>query len=232
MLKYKRILLKVSGEALSSGHGIDDSAVKNVARQIKSVVDLGVEVGVVVGGGNFWRGRQNNTMDRGTADYIGMLATVMNALALGEGLTSCGVENRVVTALAMDKIAEPYFLPKVLKYLEQGKVVVFGAGTGSPYFSTDTTSALRACEIHADALLCAKNIDGVYDSDPKFNSKAHKYDTLTYTKVLTDNLKALDLTAVAMCREYNIPVVAFGMDVEDGIVKVVCGEKIGTTITN
>ena len=231
MIKYKRILLKVSGEALSAGHGIDDAAIKRVTRQIKSVVDLGVQVGVVVGGGNFWRGRQNGTMDRATADYIGMLATVMNALALSEGLSACGVENEVVTAIAMDNIAKPYFLPDVLEYLEQGKVVVFGAGTGSPYFSTDTASALRACEIHADAMLCAKNIDGIYDSDPKGNPDAKKYDSLTYDKVLKDNLKALDLTAVAMCREYGMPVVAFGMNVENGIVKVVCGEKIGTTIT-
>ena len=231
MLKYKRILLKVRGEALSSGHGIDDSAVKNVARQIKSVVDLGVEVGVVVGGGNFWRGRQNNTMDRGTADYIGMLATVMNALALGEGLTSCGVENRVVTALAMDKIAEPYFLPKVLKYPEQGKVVVFGAGTGSPYFSTDTTSALRACEIHADALLCAKNIDGVYDSDPKVNPDAVKFDEITIEEVVDRKLAAMDLTASIMCLEQRMPMMVFGLDGENSIVNAVHGKFSGTRVT-
>ncbi len=232
MAQYKRILLKLSGEAMSQegGSGIDNAQTLRTAKQIADVTKLGVQVGVVVGGGNFWRGRQSEDMDRGTADYIGMLATMMNALALGSALTALGVPNKVVSALSIDKVAETYFLPNVLQYLEQGKVVIFGAGTGSPYFSTDTTAALRACEIHAGAVLCAKNIDGVYDSDPKINANAKKFDKLTYKEVLARNLKVLDFTATAMCMEYGIPLIVFGKDEKDAICNVVLGKKIGTTI--
>lgn len=232
MAQYKRILLKISGEALSGENksGIDNAETLNIAKQIADVTKLGVQVGVVVGGGNFWRGRQSEDMDRGTADYIGMLATMMNSLALGSALSSLGVDNKVVSALAMDKIAETYLLPNALKYLDEGKVVIFGAGTGSPYFSTDTTATLRACEIHADAVLCAKNIDGVYDSDPKVNPKAKKFDKLTYAEVLAKNLKVLDLTATAMCMEYGMPLLVFGKDTPNAIADAVCGKKIGTII--
>ena len=232
MFKFKRVLIKVSGESLAgaSHSGIDADSVRKLATELKQASELGVEIGVVVGGGNFWRGRSDNSMDRGVADYIGMLATVMNGLALGEALKSVGADCTVMSAIAMDKIAEPYQLQKAQSYLSQGKIVVFCGGTGSPYFSTDTAVALRACEMHADAMLCAKNIDGVYDSDPKFNANAKKFEELTFDDVLKMNLKVLDQTAVAMCREYSLPVVVFGMAEPDGVKKVLSGKKIGTLI--
>lgn len=231
MAKYKRILLKISGEALSDGHmNIHGESADNVAKQICQIVNTGVQLGVVVGGGNIWRGRTIDTMDRATADYIGMLATVMNGLALGESLNACGVENRVVSSFAIDKIAETYFLPNVNRYLNDGKVVIFVGGTGSPYFSTDTAASLRACEIHADALVCLKAVDGIYDSDPKTNFAAKKYDEISYDKVIADNLKALDLTAIAMCREFGMKVIAIGKDEPNGVVRVLNGEKVGTII--
>ncbi len=186
---------------------------------------MGVQVGVVVGGGNFWRGRTNASMDRSTADSIGMLATVMNGLTLGAALTNCGVDNRVVSALSIDKAVETYYLPDVEKYLNDGKIVVFVGGTGSPYFSTDTALSLRACETHADAIFYLKNIDGVYDSDPKLNPNARKYDEITFDKIISDNLKAMDMTAMAMCREYGLKVVALGKDEPNGILRVLKGEK-------
>lgn len=231
MAKYKRILLKISGEALSDGHmNINGESTASVAAQIKQIVSTGVQLGVVVGGGNIWRGRTIESMDRATADYIGMLATVMNGLALGEALTACGVTNRVVSSFAIDKVAETYFLPKVNQYLQEGKVVIFVGGTGSPYFSTDTAASLRACEIHADALICLKAVDGIYDSDPNVNPKAVKYDVISYDKVIADNLKALDLTAIAMCREFGVMIIALGKNEKDGIVRVLKGEKLGTII--
>lgn len=231
MAKYNRILLKISGEALSDGHiNINGESTTNVAMQIKQIVATGVQLGVVIGGGNIWRGRTIDSMDRATADYIGMLATVMNGLALGEALTACGVDNRVVSSFAIDKVAETYFLPKVNQYLEEGKVVIFVGGTGSPYFSTDTAASLRACEIHADALICLKAVDGIYDSDPNVNPNAIKYDEISYDKVIADNLKALDLTAIAMCREFGVTVVALGKNEKDGIARVLNGEKLGTII--
>ena len=199
-------------------------------KQLKEIVGLGVQVGVVVGGGNFWRGRTNASMDRSTADSIGMLATVMNGLTLGAALTNCGVDNRVVSALSIDKAVETYYLPDVEKYLNDGKIVVFVGGTGSPYFSTDTALSLRACETHADAIFYLKNIDGVYDSDPKLNPNARKYDEITFDKIISDNLKAMDMTAMAMCREYGLKVVALGKDEPNGILRVLKGEKIGTII--
>lgn len=234
MNKYKRIVLKVSGEALAGGanHGISNDGVVAVAQQIKKVVDLGVELGVVVGGGNFWRGRTCDDMNRATADYIGMMATVMNALALGEGLTAAGVKNKVVSSLAIDKVCETYFLPNVQKYLAEGYVVIFAGGTGSPFFSTDTCASLRACEIGADAMFCAKAIDAVYDSDPAKNPNAVRFDEITFDKIIADNLKVLDLTSVAMCREFGMPVVVYGKDEPDGIIRLLKGEKLGTVIHN
>lgn len=231
MSKYKRILLKISGEALSDGQmNICGENALNVADQIKRIVATGVELGVVVGGGNIWRGRTIDSMDRATADYIGMLATVMNGLALGEALTSVGVENRVVSSFAIDKVAETYFLPNVKQYLSDGKVVIFVGGTGSPYFSTDTAASLRACEIHADALVCLKAVDGIYASDPKTDPNAVKYDEISYDKIIADNLKALDLTAIAMCREFGMKVIAIGKDEPNGVVRVLNGEKLGTIV--
>lgn len=231
MSKYKRILLKISGEALSDGHmNICGESAMNVAEQIKQIVSTGVQLGIVVGGGNIWRGRTIDSMDRATADYIGMLATVMNGLALAEALNSVGVENRVVSSFAIDKVTETYFLPNVNRYLNEGKAVIFVGGTGSPYFSTDTAAALRACEIHADALVCLKAVDGLYDSDPRVNPKAIKYDEVTYDKVIADNLKAMDLTAIAMCREFGVKIIALGKDEPNGIVRILKGEKLGTTI--
>ncbi len=231
MSKYKRILLKISGEALSDGNfGINAKSVENIAQQIKKITSSGVQLGVVVGGGNIWRGRNGAEMDRATADYIGMLATVMNGLALGEALTACGVANKVVSSFAIDKVAETAFLPSVMQYLNGGNVVIFVGGTGSPYFSTDTAASLRACEIHADALICLKAVDGIYDSDPHVNAAARKYDNITYDKVIVDNLQAMDLTAVAMCREYGIVTVVLGKDQPDAILRLLKGEKLGTII--
>ncbi|MCM1043707.1 MAG: UMP kinase [Corallococcus sp.] len=232
MVKYKRIILKVSGEALSkdSGGGISFDAALAVARQIKEITELGVQTGVVVGAGNLWRGRQADAMDRGIADYIGMMGTVMNALTVGEALKSEGVQCKVVSALAIEKAVEPCVLSNVEEYFNQGKVVVFAAGTGLPYVSTDTTAALRACEYHADAVICSKNVDGIYDSDPKVNPSAKKYDTLTYDDVLSKGLKALDLTATAMCKEFNVPIIIFGKDEPNALINVICGKKLGTII--
>lgn len=231
MAKYNRVIIKISGEALSTNKfGIQNPAVEVVAKQIKSVVDKGVEVGVVVGGGNFWRGRTSQSMDRAKADYIGMLATVMNGLALGEALSAIGIDNHVVSSLAIDKVCETFFLPNVLNYLNNKQVVIFVGGTGNPYFSTDSAASLRACEVHADAILCAKAVDGIYDSDPGSNPHAKKYDEISYDKVIADNLKAMDLTSIAMCREYGVKLVVFSKDEPNGLARVVDGEKLGTIV--
>lgn len=231
MTKYKRIIIKVSGESLSSGkHGVDAQSVEQLAKELKDIAALGVQVGVVVGGGNFWRGRTSEAMDRSVADNIGMLATVMNGLALSEALTACGVANKVVSSIGIDKVVEQYSFAKVNDYLNTGNLVVFVGGTGLPYFSTDTTLALRACEIHADALFFVKNIDGIYDSDPKSNPSAKKYDEISYDKIIADNLKAMDMTAIAMCREYGMKAIALGMQEKDGILRILKGEKLGTII--
>lgn len=231
MAKYNRVIIKISGEALSTNKfGIQNPAVEVVAQQIKSVVDKGVEVGVVVGGGNFWRGRTSQSMDRAKADYIGMLATVMNGLALGEALSAIGIDNHVVSSLAIDKVCETFFLPNVLNYLNNKQVVIFVGGTGNPYFSTDSAASLRACEVHADAILCAKAVDGIYDSDPGSNPHAKKYDEISYDKVIADNLKAMDLTSIAMCREYGVKLVVFSKDEPNGLARVVEGEKLGTIV--
>ncbi len=234
MPKYKRIILKLSGEALSGGKdfGIDNATIDAVGEQIKKVADQGVEIGIIVGAGNFWRGRQGTNMDRVAADHMGMLATAMNAIALQDSLERLGVATRIQTALTITRVAEPYILRRALRHFEKGRVVIFGCGTGNPYFTTDTAAALRAAEIEADCLLLAKNIDGIYDSDPKLNPSAVKYDEIKYIDVISQGLKAMDTTAITMCMENNIPVIAFGLNEEDSITKVCNGEKIGTIIHN
>lgn len=229
---YKRALLKLSGEALAgkNGFGLDNVAINNVVTQIKTAAEEGVQIGIVVGGGNFWRGRQGTDMDRTTADHMGMLATVINSLALQDALEHIGVQTRVQTALTIQRVAEPYILRKALRHLEKGRVVIFACGTGNPYFSTDTGAALRAAEIQADVLIMAKNIDGIYDSDPKKNPNAKKYDELTYMEYIQKGLTALDTTAVSLCMDNNIDIIAFGLEEENSIVRVLRGEKIGTTI--
>ena len=231
-IKYKRALIKLSGEALAGkdGFGINSTAISNVISQIKSIVNEGVQVGIVVGGGNFWRGRQGTDMDRTTADHMGMLATVINALALQDALEKQGVQTRVQTALTITRVAEPYILRKALRHFEKGRVVIFACGTGNPYFSTDTGAALRAVEIHADVLMMAKNIDGIYDSDPKKNPQAKKYEDLTYIEYIKEGLSAIYTTAVSLCMDNKIAIVAFGVNEEDSIIRVINGEKLGTTI--
>lgn len=230
--KYKRVLLKVSGEALAGEKkfGIDDTMTDNVAKQIKAVCDLGVEMAIVVGGGNFWRGRSSESMDRATADYMGMLATVMNALALQSALLSYGVKARVQTAIEMREIAEPYARMKAISRLEKKEVVIFGAGTGNPFFSTDTTAALRAAEMDAEVILLAKKVDAVYSADPEKDTNAVRYDEITHREVLEKDLKVMDLTAATLCRDNNIAIHVFGVAEDGNIMRAVCGEKIGTII--
>jgi len=230
--KYKRILLKVSGEALAGDQkfGVNEQVTDAVAQEIKEVSDLGVEIAIVVGGGNFWRGRSSEEMDRATADYMGMLATCMNALALQSALLNIGVKARVQTAIEMREIAEPYARMKAMSRLEHKDVVIFGGGTGSPFFSTDTAAALRAAEMNAEIILLAKSVDAVYSDDPDTNPNAVKYDELTLKEVLDQDLKVMDLTAVTLCRDNGIAIHVFGLDEKGNIMKAVCGEKIGTII--
>jgi uridylate kinase len=230
---YKRIVLKLSGEALSGeiGHGIDIDTVNAISKQIKRLTELSVQVAVVVGGGNFWRGRSAEKMDRATSDYMGMLGTVINALALQDSLEKIGVVTRVQTAIEMRQIAEPYIRRRAIRHLEKGRVVIFAAGSGNPYFSTDTTAALRAAEIEADVILLAKKgVDGVYDSDPKINSSAKKFDKLTYIDILNMGLGVMDSTATSLCMDNKIPLIVFGIDEPNNIVDVVLGKKIGTYV--
>jgi uridylate kinase len=230
--EYKRVLLKISGEALAGENktGIDADMTTKVAGEIRQLCDLGVEVAVVVGGGNFWRGRTSTNMKRETADYIGMLATVMNSLALQDALLAEGVKARVQTSIAMPEVAEQYIWRKALKELSDKDVVIFGAGIGEPHFSTDTAAALRAVNINADIILLAKNIDAVYSDDPKTNPDAVKYDRLTMREVLDKNLKVMDLTAATICMENDMKIQVFGVAEENSMVRAVCGEKIGTLI--
>lgn len=230
--KYKRILLKISGEALSgaAGHGFDPESLKSVAEQILEVAKLGVKVGIVVGGGNIWRGRQGMNMDRVTADQMGMLATVINALAVSEALIGAGADARVLTSIEISGVGEKFNHKVADRYLKEGKIVVFGGGTGNPFFSTDTGAALKAAEIGADALLLAKNIDGIYDSDPKTNPNAKKFDELTYDEYVARGLRAMDTSAVVMCKENGLKVHAFGLSDKNSIVKAVAGDKEGTII--
>ena len=229
---YKRVIIKLSGEALSGekGNGLDEKILDEITDQIKAVKDLGVEIGIIVGGGNFWRGRQGKEMDRTTADHMGMLATIINALALQDALERKDVPTRVQTALTITRVAEPYILRKAMSHLNKGRVVIFACGTGNPYFTTDTAAALRAAEIGAEVLLLAKNVDGIYDSDPKTNPNAKKLDKVTYKEYINQGLKAMDTTAITICMENNIHVLAFGLFEDDALMRAVKGEQIGTLI--
>ena len=232
-IAYKRVMLKISGEALSgaNGFGFDFEVVGRIAREVKTLVDMGVEVGLVVGGGNIWRGRTGEGMDRTTADHMGMLATCINALALQDALEGIGVMTRVQTAIEMKEIAEPFIRRRAVRHLEKGRVVIFGAGSGNPYFSTDTAAALRAAEIEADVILLAKNVDGVYDKDPNKFADAKKYDKLTYMEVIEQGLQVMDTTATTLCMDNNIPILDFGISEEGNIKKVMEGQKIGTIVS-
>jgi uridylate kinase len=231
--KYKRILLKLSGEALAgdSKKGIDPNVIGEICDEIKKVKQLGVEIAIVVGGGNFWRGRNGKEMERTTSDYMGMLATVMNGLALQDALEARGMYTRVQTAIEMRQIAEPYIKRKALKHLERGRIVIFSCGTGNPYFTTDTTAALRAAEIEADVILVAKTIDGVYSADPKVDPNAIKYDKITYLDILNKDLKVMDQTAITLCKDNDIDLCVFNMQEDGNIAKACDGQKIGTTIS-
>jgi len=235
-LKYKRILLKLSGETLQSADkrlAIDPSAVAAVAQRIKSVTELGVQVAIVVGGGNLFRGLSGaqRGIDRSCGDCMGMLATIMNALALQNAMEHIGLETRVQTSITMTRVAEPFILRRTLRHLEKGRVVIFGGGTGNPFFSTDTASALRASEIGADALLKATKVDGIYTADPKTNPDAKRFDTITYSEALTRSLKVMDASAFSLCMENRIPIIVFDFFEERTIERVVCGEHVGTLVT-
>ncbi|MCL2817322.1 MAG: UMP kinase [Clostridiales bacterium] len=230
--KYKRLVLKISGEALGGtlGYGIDQNILLSIAEQLKEVNSLGVQIAMVVGGGNIWRGLRGSSMgiDRATADYMGMLATVINSMALQDAMEQKGVATRVQTAIEMRQIAEPYIRRRAVTHLEKGRVVIFAAGTGNPFFSTDTTAALRAAEIEADVILMAKKVDGVYDSDPVKNSHAKRFSRLSYLDVLNMDLKVMDSTAVSLCRDNNIPIIVFDLTRPGNIQRVIMGEDIGT----
>lgn len=233
--KYNRIVLKLSGEALAGAqrYGIDPETVETIAKQVVEVNKLGIQVAIVVGGGNIWRGLSGSAkgMDRVSADYMGMLATVMNALALQDAMEKNGVATRVQTAINMQQVAEPYIRRRAIRHMEKGRVVIFGAGTGNPYFSTDTTAALRAAEIEADAILMAKNgVDGVYDSDPKLNPDAKMFRRLSYMDVINKELKVMDATATTLCMNNNIPIVVFNIDVEGNIIAAASGKDLGTLV--
>ncbi len=230
--KYKRVLLKLSGEALagSQGFGLCEDVLAEISETVKKCVEIGVEIAIVVGGGNFWRGRSGKSMDRTRADHMGMLATVMNALAMQDALERAGVPTRVQTAIEMRQIAEPYIRGRAESHLRKGRVVIFGCGTGNPFFSTDTTAALRAAEINADIILLAKKVDGVYDSDPNINKNAIKFDTLKYIDVLNKGLGVMDSTATSLCMDNNIPIRVFGLDKPENILDAVLGKEIGTLV--
>jgi uridylate kinase len=227
-------MLKLSGEALSGekGFGFDFDFTKEISEQIKKLVDMGIEVGAVVGGGNIWRGRSGSDMDRTTADYMGMLATCINALALQDSLEQLGVNTRVQTAIEMKEIAEPFIRRRAMRHLEKERVVIFASGTGNPYFSTDTAAALRAAEIEADVILLAKKVDGVYDKDPHKHDDAKKYNKLSYIEVLEQGLQVMDSTATSLCMDNDIPILVFGLDEPCNIIKAVTGEEIGTLVSN
>lgn len=235
MPQYKRVVIKLSGEALAGelGFGLSPEIIKSVAEQVKEVVDLGVEVAVVVGGGNIWRGKIGSEMgmDRASADYMGMLATVMNSLALQDALEKFGIDSRVQSSIVMTQVAEPYIRRKAVRHLEKKRVVIFAAGTGNPFFSTDTTAALRAAEIDADAILMAKNnVDGVYSADPKVDKNAVKYEALTYLDVIQQGLQVMDSTASTLCMENDIPLIVFSISENGNIKRAVQGENIGTVV--
>nr|WP_300004591.1 UMP kinase [Tissierella sp.] len=230
---YKRVVLKLSGEALAGdkGSGIDSATIMKIAEEIKKIQALGVEIAIVVGGGNFWRGATATEMDRTTSDHMGMLGTVMNALALQDALEEIDVLTRVQSAIDMKQIAEPYIRRRAVRHLEKQRVVIFAAGTGNPYFSTDTTAALRAAEIEAEVILVGKKgVDGIYDSDPKLNSSAKKFETLSYIEILNSGLKIMDSTATSLCMDNKIPLIVFGIDSPNNISEVIEGKKIGTHV--
>ncbi|MBO5797589.1 MAG: UMP kinase [Clostridia bacterium] len=230
--KYTRVLLKLSGEAMAgeAKTGLDFDTVLSVCAAVKECRDAGAEIAIVVGGGNFWRGRSSGKMDRTRADHMGMLATTINSLALADALEQLGCEVRVQTAIAMNEIAEPYIRNRAVRHLEKGRVVVFGCGTGNPFFSTDTAAALRAAEIEADIILKASMVDGVYDSDPKTNPAAVKYDELSFTDVLNKELKVMDSTAASLCRDNHLPILVFNLEDPQNIVRAIGGEPIGTVV--
>ncbi len=232
--KYKRIVLKLSGEALAGEErfGLNEQVVSGVVDQLVKVHEMGVDIALVIGGGNFWRGRQGAKMERTTADQMGMLATVMNSLAMMDAIERRGIPTRVQTALNMISVAEPYILRKALHHFEEGRIVIIACGTGNPYCSTDTAAVQRACEIGADIILMAKNVDGIYDGDPRTDPNAKKYEKLTFREIVSGGLKAMDATAATMCMENDIPVLAFALKEKDSILRAVCGEHLGTLISN
>ena len=229
---YKRVLIKLSGEALAGDKktGLDDSTLQSICASIKKIYDLGTEIAIVVGGGNFWRGRSSGNMDRTRADHIGMLATAMNALALADALERVGCDVRVQTAISMQQVAEPYIRNRAVRHLEKGRVVIFGCGTGNPFFSTDTAASLRAAEIDAQVILKATMVDGVYDSDPHKNPNAKRYSTISFDQILSEQLGVMDMTAASMCRDNHIPVLVFSLEDPDNIIRAVKQEDIGTLV--
>ena len=233
-MKYKRVILKLSGEVLAgkTKHGIDFERTLEIAKEVKECVELGCEIGIVVGGGNFWRGKSNEYMDRATSDYIGMMGTVMNALALGDAFKQIDVPVRVQTGVEMRQIAEFYIKDRAIRHLSKGRVVIFGCGTGSPFFSTDTASSLRAAEVNADILIKATKVDGIYDKDPKEFKDAVKYDKISYIEVLNKKLHIMDSTAISLCMEEEIPILVFDINKKGNLVKVISGENGGTVVTD
>ncbi|MEM8780804.1 MAG: UMP kinase [Cyanobacteria bacterium P01_G01_bin.49] len=233
-MTYQRVLLKLSGEALMGnlGYGIDPKVVADIAQEISDVINHGIQLAIVVGGGNIFRGVKASSagMDRATADYIGMIATVMNAMTLQDALEQMEIPTRVLTAIAMQEVAEPYIRRRAIRHLEKGRVVIFGAGSGNPFFTTDTTAALRAAEIDAEVVFKATKVDGVYDSDPHTNKNARRYNSLTYNHVLTHDLRVMDGTAIALCKENNIPIVVFNLSVSGNVVRAIKGEPVGTIV--
>jgi len=229
---YKRVILKLSGEALAGpqGFGIDHLVMTAVAEQIKELVESGIQVAIVIGGGNFWRGRASSDMDRTTADYMGMMATIINSLAMQDSVEKLGLQSRVMCAIEMRQIAEPYIRRRAVRHLEKGRVVIFAGGTGNPFFSTDTTASLRAAEIEADVILLAKKVDYVYDSDPLENPDAKKFDRITFMEVIEKGLKVMDTTAITLCMENSIPIHVFGLNDPKNIIRVTNGAQIGTII--
>lgn len=231
-MEFKRVLIKISGEALAGNNefGINEEVLSKIAQSIKNASELGVQIAVVVGGGNIWRGKYGKKMDRSASDHMGMLATIINGVALQAALEEIDVQARLQTAIEMKQIAEPYIRRKAVRHLEKGRVVVFAGGTGNPFFTTDTGAALRAAEIDADAILLAKNVDGVYDDDPTINKEAKKYDEISYIEIINKKLRALDLTAVSLCMDNDIPIHVFAIEEPENISKILNGEKIGTVI--
>ena len=229
---YKRVLIKLSGEALAGDKktGLNDSTLQSICASIKKIYDLGTEIAIVVGGGNFWRGRSSGNMDRTRADHIGMLATAMNALALADALERVGCDVRVQTAISMQQVAEPYIRNRAVRHLQKNRVVIFGCGTGNPFFSTDTAASLRAAEIDAQVILKATMVDGVYDSDPHKNPNAKRYSTISFDQILSEQLGVMDMTAASMCRDNNIPVLVFSLEDPDNIIRAVKQEDIGTLV--